>query len=211
MTINAGKTLTLNNVTVTGSTITELNTLSGISSTTGAINVGSGTTLTLAGTDTITGGLFAVGSGAVSAAAGNTAVLVSNISVSDLASGTNPSVTLTIQASSGSLAALSGAGLTVVNGLDGSNGTIEVTGTLSAINAALSAGLTYTYAPGTTSNTLTVSVDDGSGDTAFRTLSINTATPSAPTFTITAVSGQINNGGLIDVTGTTTLDSIAVQ
>ena len=105
------------------------------------------------------------------------------------------------------MAALSGAGLTVVNGLDGSSGTIEVTGTLSAINAALSAGLTYTYAPGTTSNTLTVSVDDGSGDTAFRTLSINTATPSAPTFTTPAVNGQINNGGTIDVTGTTTLDS----
>ena len=195
-------------MTVTGSTITELNNTSATPATAGAINVGGGNTLTLAGADMITGGLFAIGTGAASAAAGNTAGLVSTPSVAELASGaTNPTVTLTIQASSGTLAALSGLGVSVVNGLDGSNGTIEVRGTLSAINAALSGGLTYTYAPGTTSNTLTLSVDDGSGDTAFRTLSINTTTPSAPTFTITAVNGQINNAGLIDVTGTTTLDS----
>ena len=109
VTIDAGKTLTLNNVTVTGSTITELNTLSGISPTTGAINVGSGNTLTLAGTDTITGGLFAIGTSAVSAAGGS--VFFSSVGIDDLNSGaTNPTVTLTIQASSGTFAALSGAG-----------------------------------------------------------------------------------------------------
>ena len=203
VTINAGKTLTLNNVTVTGSTITELNTLSGISPTTGAINVGNSNTLTLAGTDTVTGGLFAIGTSAVSAAGGS--VFFSSVGIDELTSGaTNPSVTLTIKASSGSFAALSGAGVVV----NQSGDTVTLTGLLSAIKAALSGGLTYT--PVGTSNTLTLSVDDGSGDTAFRTLSINTSNPLAPTNSITAASGQINNGGLIDVTGTTTLDSVTL-
>ena len=141
--VTAGQTLALNGATVTNNTIT----IGNANANAGIVSVASGKTLTLAGTDTITGGLFAVGSSSVSAAAGGS-VFFSTIGIDDLTSGANPIVTLTIQASSGTLAALSGAGVTVVNGLNGSNGTIEVTGTLSAINAALSSGLTYTPGPG---------------------------------------------------------------
>ena len=44
---------------MTGSTITSLST----TTTTGTVNVDSGKTLTLAGTDTITGGVFAIRAG----------------------------------------------------------------------------------------------------------------------------------------------------
>ena len=57
------------------------------------------------GTDTITDGAVTVSaSGAVLTAAGNTTVTVTNISVSDLTSDANATTTLTIQASSGSMA-----------------------------------------------------------------------------------------------------------
>ena len=208
VTINAGQTLTLDSTTVTSSTITELNNTSGATPTAGLINIDSGKTLTLAGAGTINGGVFGIFLG-LAQAAGNNSVFYSLISIASLGS-SNSSVTLTIQASSGSLAALSGPGLTVVNGLNGSTGTIEVTGTLSAINAALSGGLTYTPGLGITSNTLTFNVIDSSGDTAFRTIGINTSNPTSPAVTNISTSGQINNAGLFDVTGTATLSSADV-
>ena len=51
---------------------------------------------------------------------------------------------------------------------------------------------------------LTLSVTDGLGDTAFRTLTVNTTNPTSPSNTITEASGEIKNAGLIDVTGATT-------
>ena len=101
--ITAGATLTLDSTTVTGTTITSLSTL-GTTPGTGTVNVDSGKALTLAGTDTISGGLLAFALGPVQAAAGGS-VLFSPVQISDLNSGANPSVTLTMQASSGLFAA----------------------------------------------------------------------------------------------------------
>ena len=136
MTINAGKILTLNNVTVTGSTITELNTLSGISPTTGAINVGNSNTLTFGGDRygyrriVCDRHQCGVGCGRFQCFSP-----VLGLTSSPLGA-TNPSVTLTIKASSGSFAALSGAGVVV----NQSGDTVTLTGLLPAIKAALSGG-----------------------------------------------------------------------
>ena len=58
----------------------------------------------------------------------------------DLNSGDNPTVTVTIAASSGSFATISGSGLTV----NQSGDTVTITGDLADINNALASGLTYT-------------------------------------------------------------------
>jgi FecR protein len=192
VTVDGGQTLKLNDVTVTGTTFTDP----------GTIKVESGKTLTLAGTGKITGGQFAFGGG-LAQAAGGSSVLLSGASIGNLNAG-NPQVTLTITASSGSLVASSTSGLTIVGGLNGSNGTIKVTGTLADINAALNSGLTYT--PVGTSNTLTMTVDDLVGDSAFRILTVNTA-GATPSIQLTDSSGALRNQNLIDITGTTTLSS----
>ncbi len=198
VTIASSQELTLDGTTVTGTTITDL----GTTTTTGTVNVDSGKMLTLAGSDTITGGLFAILIGPVQAAA-NGSVLFPEISIGDLNPG-DPSVTVTIQASSGSFAAISGSGLTVNQNGD----VITITGDLTDVNNALNDGITYT--PVGSANTLTLSVTDGSGDTAFRALGINTSNPASPTTTNASASGEITNAGLIDVTGTTTLSSDAL-
>ena len=54
---------------------------------------------------------------------------------------------------------------------------------------------------------LTLSITDGSGDTAFRTISLNTSNPAAPTFANIGASGEIANAGLLDIFGTTALNS----
>ncbi len=192
VTVDGGQTLKLNDVTVTGTTFADP----------GTIKVESDKTLTLAGTDEIIGGQFAFGGGQARAAAGG--VVLSGVSIGSLTPG-DPVLTLTISASSGTLAALSLAGLTIVGGLNGISGTLEVSGTLSAINAALASGLTYD--PVGTSNTLTMTIDDGSGDTAFRTLAVDTG--ATPVIHVIDASGAIRiaSSGLIDVTGTTTLSS----
>ncbi len=190
------RTLTLDGTTVTGATITSLST----TTTTGTINVDSGKTLTLAGTDTLTGGVLAFSLGPVQAAAGNS-VLFSLVEANDLTPGANPSVTLTIQASSGSFAAISGSGVAITQNGD----VVTIVGDLTDVNNALDNGITYT--PVGSSNTLTLSVTDGSGDTAFRTISINTSNPASPTTTNLGANGEITNAGLMDITGTTTLSS----
>jgi probable HAF family extracellular repeat protein len=199
VTIASGVTLTADGTTVTGSTITELGTIT----TTGTVKIDGGKTLTLAGTDAITGGLFAIVIISPQAAAGDS-VFIPSLSISDLTPGADPSVILTIQASSGSFAAVSGSGLIV----NQSGDEITITGDLTDINNALDKGITYT--PVGTSNTLTISVTDGLGDTAFRTLSLNTTNPASPTTQNISASGEINNAGLIDITGTTTLSSDAL-
>ena len=201
VTVETGVTLTLDGTTVSGSTITSLNS----ETTTGTVNVDSGKTLTLAGTDALTGGALAFALGPVQAAAGNS-VFFSLVEIDDLNSGANPSLTLTIQASSGSFAAISGSGVTVTQNGD----EVTIAGNLTGINNALDKGLAYTPATGVTSNTLTLSVTDGSGDTAFRTININTSTPASPTTTNLSASGEITNAGLMDITGTTTLSSDAL-
>ena len=199
--IAAGVMLTLDGTTLTGSTITSLNT----ANTTGVVNVDGSQTLTLAGTDTVTGGVLAIALGYAQAAADNS-VLFSPVGIGDLNSGANPSLTLTIQASSGSFAPISGSGLTLTQSGD----EVTITGDLTDINKALDNGITYTPATGVTSNTLMLSVTDGLGDAAFKTISVNTSTAASPTTTNLSASGEITNAGLIDVTGTATLSSDAV-
>ncbi len=199
VTVATGTTLTLDDVTVTGSTITERS----AAASGAAINIGSNKTLTLAGADTITGGQFAVGLGPVQAAGASVWWQVALIT--DLDPADNPTVTLTIQASSGSFAAISGSHLNVVQSGD----EVTISGHLADINDALSGGLTYTPGAGVTTNTLTLSVTDGS-DAGFRTISLDTSVPGSPTTSNIGASGEINNSGIIDVTETTTLDSDAV-
>jgi hypothetical protein len=160
--------------------------------------VNSAKTLTLAGTDAITGSVFSIFVGSPQAAPSNS-VLFPFFLISDLNSD-DPMVTLTIQAN-GSFVPISGSGLTITQ----SSNEITIAGLLSDVNNALSKNVIYT--PASTSDTLTLSITDGSGDTAFRTISLNTSNPAAPSFTNTGASGEITNTGTMDVTGTTTLNS----
>ena len=82
-------------------------------------------------------------------------------------------------------------------------------GSLTAINNGLEDGITYAPTVGGTTNTLTLSVTDGS-DTAFRTIGINTSIAGSPTTTNVSMSGEITNADLIDIAGTTTLSSDAL-
>ncbi len=95
-------------------------------------------------------------------AGANGSITFSGISLSSL-DPTQHAVTLTASVQHGTLASansLSQLGLSIVNGLDGSNGTLEVTGSASAISAALNAGVVYTGSQGA-SDTLTLVVNDG--------------------------------------------------
>ena len=184
---NAG-TLTFSNATVTGTSFNDP----------GTIQVASGTTLALAGSNTISGGLFFVFVGTPQAAPSNS-VLFPFVLISDL-NPDDPVVTLTIQAN-GSFAPIADPNLTF--GQSGNEFTI--TGQLNEINNALANGIIYS--PASTADTLTLTVADLSGDTAFRTISLDTSNPASPGFTNIGSSGEITNAGLIDITGTTTLNS----
>ena len=82
---------------------------------------------------------------------------------------------------------------------------VTIVGGLTDVDNALDNGITYT--PVGSSNSLTLSVTDGSGDSAFRTISINTSNPALPTSTNLGANGEITNAGLMDITGTATLSS----
>ncbi len=180
--------MTFGNATVTGTSFNDP----------GVIQVSSGATLTLAGSNTITGGLFFVFVSSPQAAPNNS-VLFPFILINDLNTD-DPTVTLTIQAN-GTFVPISASGVTF--GQIGS--VMTITGLLSDINSALAKGVTYT--PASTSDTMTLTVTDSSGDSAFRTISINTTNPAAPSFTTISSSGEIDNAGLIAITGTTALNS----
>jgi VCBS repeat-containing protein len=188
VTVESGQTLQLDNVTVTGTTFTDP----------GTIKVDSGNTLTLAGTDTITGGQFAIGQGKVATANGG-GVLLSGVSIGNLQA-TDPQVTLTISATNASNLAIAG-------GINEPDGTVQITGTLAEINAALAIGLTYD--PSVTPTVLTMTIVDSLGDTAFRSVTINTPPAGSPTLQVTDASGAIRNGNVIDIVSgaTVTLSS----
>lgn len=123
----------------------------------------------------------------------DTATTVHGLSISDIDAGNNP-IEVSLSVGNGSLS-LTGAGLS--GDLDGSDGTLTVTGTLANINAALAGSLVY---QGDTdyfgSDTLSVSVNDlgstGSGGALSdaTTLSINVL-PTADTYTL---SNLVSNG-----------------
>ncbi|MEZ5527133.1 MAG: Ig-like domain-containing protein [Gammaproteobacteria bacterium] len=87
----------------------------------------------------------------------DTATTVYGLSISDIDAGNNP-ITVSLSVGNGSLS-LSGAGLS--GDLDGSDGTLAVTGTLASINAALANSLVYQGdANFAGADTLSVSVND---------------------------------------------------
>jgi hypothetical protein len=198
ITVESGKRLTLDDTLITNSTITDI----------GSVNVNGGKTLSLSGV-TLTGGLLAFGmSQAKAQAADGGKVALSGVTLLDLVRGDNPNVTVTITASSGLLYAPSSLppGVTVTNN---GTGTIEVTGLLADINTALNNGLLY--APGAAGpNTLTLTADDAPlGDTASKTVSIDTSSGS-PIVQVVGSSGAIGNAGLVDIKGSTTFSSDSI-
>ncbi|MGE0273181.1 MAG: choice-of-anchor C family protein [Alphaproteobacteria bacterium] len=89
----------------------------------------------------------------------DTAITVAGLSVSDSDAGTSPML-VTLTAGHGDVALASAAGVTLVDG-DGTDGTISFTGSQSALNAALAAGVVY--APDANYNgtdTILATVDD---------------------------------------------------
>ena len=74
-------------------------------------------------------------------------------------------MTVTIQASSGSLRYDIGAA--EPRAINQVGDTVTITGDLTNVNNALDNGITYTPAVGVTSNTLSLSVTDGSGDSCI--------------------------------------------
>ena len=181
----------------------------------GEVVVDNGQTLQLKGGATLTGGEYLFGGGFAKAGPSDS-VLLSGIGIADLDFNFSAPVMLTITASSGTVDfttvdALATYGLTVVNGFDGTGGTLEVTGALSDINNALITGITYSPGLGDTLNSVTMSMDNGSGGTAFRVMSVDTTDPSTPVLQLTDTSGAIrNNEGTIDVAGDATLSNAIV-
>ncbi len=102
--------------------------------------------------------------------AANGTVKFSSLGVTDYnAAGTTLTVTLSVE--HGTLAAVApGSGLTIVDGNDGSHGTLEFSGSLDAVNAALQSGVVYTptgYNPNAPwPDALMGTVEDGHGNTA---------------------------------------------
>ena len=74
------------------------------------------------------------------------------------------------------------------------NKAASMSGTLNNINAALSSGVTATASG---NFILNVGIDDGNGNTGFKTFSINTQ-GAAPVIQLTNSSGLIVNAGLIN-------------
>ncbi|MCB1665062.1 MAG: tandem-95 repeat protein [Pseudomonadales bacterium] len=123
----------------------------------------------------------------------DTATTVHGLSISDIDAGSNP-ITVSLSVANGTLS-LSGAGLS--GDLNGSDGTLAVTGTLAAINAALASSLVYQgNADYFGADTLSISVNDlgstgsGGAGTDATTLSINVV-PVADTYTLTNL---VSNG-----------------
>ncbi len=85
--------------------------------------------------------------------------------------------TLTLHVDHGSLATANGlSGLSIVGGNDGSHGTLEVAGSLDAINKALASGVIDTYSTSAGTDTLTETFSDPSNGTATRAGAFDIAT-----------------------------------
>ena len=104
-------------------------------------------------------------------------------------------------------AGISGSGLTVTQAVNQTGDEITISGQLSDVNNALK---NVTYTPASILDTLILTVTDLSGDTEFRTLTLNTSNPASPSTTSVSSngsSGEIVNANVIDITGNTTLNS----
>ena len=109
-------------------------------------------------------------------------------------------LTVTLIAGDGTLAPVTATGLTIVGTNDGSHGTLEFTGSIIAVNAALHDGVIYTPNPGHAgSDTINQTIDDGHGGTATRTTQFN---PQAPQVTLNSETGQQFDVFLVDRSAT---------
>jgi VCBS repeat-containing protein len=114
--------------------------------------------------------------------AGSGTVRFSGGSISDY----NPAadtLTVTVTVTHGTLTPVvplnPGSGLTIVGGFNGTQGKLEFTGSIDAINQALQSGVTYTPAAGG-ADAITMTVADGRGGTATQTTQFD---PHAPQIT----------------------------
>jgi FecR protein/WD40-like Beta Propeller Repeat len=164
-----------------------------------------------------------VGSGQaqlLSAAAGT--VKFTGLGVTDdNAAGTTLTVTLSVE--HGTLAAVaSGSGLTIVGDNDGSHGTLEFSGSLDAVNAALQSGVVYTpteYNPNAPwPDALMGTVEDGHGNTATVTgqfdpqaQGIFTGGTSNGEYDIFLANESTAPQGAIDVTADTAISNTTVN
>ena len=156
----------------------------------------------------------------LSAAAGT--VHFSNLSITDYnAADTTLAVTLSV--AHGTLAAFAPtSGLTIVDNNDGSHGTLEFSGSLDAINAALQSGVVYTptdYNPDAPwTDALTGTVEDGHGNTATITgqfdpqvQGIFTGATNSGQYDIFLADESTTPQGAVDVTNDTTLSSTTLN
>ena len=149
----------------------------------------------------------------LSASAGT--VSFTGLSLTDY-NATGETLTLTLSVAHGTLTPnATFMGVTVVGDNNGSNGTIEITGSYAAIEAAIQSGVTYTpigYNPDSSwSDAITATVTDGIGDTATFT------SPFDPQVSGIFTGGGTNSGqfdifldslaGSLDVAANSTLDT----
>jgi hypothetical protein len=109
----------------------------------------------------------------------STALTLSNLSISSV--NTNDTITVTLSVNDGTLSLGGITGLTIVDGNDGSAGTLEFTGLLGDVNTGLASGLTYTPTSGFAGNdTLSFTASDSGATSTPENLIINVAPSAAP-------------------------------
>jgi VCBS repeat-containing protein len=98
-------------------------------------------------------------------------------------------LTVTVNVGHGTLTPISlGGGLTILHGLNGSNGTLEFTGSIGDVNGVMQSGAIYTPTS-SGPDEITIIVDDGHGGTATLTTQFD---PQAPAIESGSASGQYN-------------------
>jgi hypothetical protein len=114
----------------------------------------------------------------------NTALTLNGLTVTDPDAGSNP-ISVTLDASYGTLSLGNATGVTE-SGTGLGNSPLILTGTLAAIDAALTGGVSYTPTTGYFgSDTLSVTANSGAVSSNTANVTINVAPPATPTITIT--------------------------
>ena len=154
--------------------------------------------------------------------AGAGTVHFSNLSITDY-NAADTTLTVTLSVAHGTLAAFAPtSGLTIVDHNDGSLGTLEFSGSLDAINAALQSGVVYTPTDYNTdapwSDALTGTVEDSHGNTATVTgqfdpqvQGIFTGGTSSGQYDIFLANESTTPQGAVDVTNDTTLSNTTLN
>jgi hypothetical protein len=126
--------------------------------------------------------------------------------------GSGDTLTLTITVQHGTLTPVDASlpGLTIVGGNDGSHGTLEFTGSLAAVNAALQSGVVYTPT-GSGDDTIALTASNAAGETATMTSQFDpNATDPSGIFVSESNTGQydifLSDQQTINVTADTTIN-----